>query len=61
MIFKRKLRCSFCRRTDAEVEKLVAGPRVYICDRCAAEVIRIMNEPAGPQPSASQSPFSARA
>jgi len=23
---------------------LVAGPRVYICDRCAAEVMRIMNE-----------------
>ena len=50
MIFKRKLRCSFCRRTDAEVEKLVAGPKVYICDRCAAEAIRIMNEPVGPQP-----------
>ena len=59
MIFKRKLRCSFCRRTDAEVEKLVAGPRVFICDRCAAEVIRIMNKPVDPQPSASQSSFCA--
>jgi ATP-dependent protease Clp ATPase subunit len=28
----------------ADVGKLVAGPRVYICDRCAAEVVRIMNE-----------------
>ena len=26
-----------------EVAKLVAGPRVYICDRCAAEALRIMN------------------
>jgi ATP-dependent Clp protease ATP-binding subunit ClpX len=44
MMFRRKLACSFCRRTEAEVAKLVAGPRVYICDRCAAEAIRIMNE-----------------
>ena len=43
-MFKRKLACSFCRRSEAEVAKLVAGPRVYICDRCAAEVVRIMND-----------------
>jgi ATP-dependent Clp protease ATP-binding subunit ClpX len=43
MMFKWKLACSFCGRSAAEVEKLVAGPRVYICDRCAAEAIRIMN------------------
>lgn len=41
MLF-RTLRCSFCRRRDSQVSKLVAGPRVYICDRCAYEVIRIM-------------------
>ena len=44
MMFKRKLACSFCRRSEAEVAKLVAGPRVYICDRCAGEAVRIMNE-----------------
>ena len=38
----RKLRCSFCGRDQDNVEKLVAGPRVYICDRCAHETIRIM-------------------
>ena len=43
-MFRRKLVCSFCRRSEAEVDKLVAGPRVYICDRCAAEAMRIMNE-----------------
>ena len=48
----RRLRCSFCRRPDSEVAKLVAGPlrisgRVYICDRCAAETIRIMGADAG--------------
>src|SRR5581483_5696094 len=26
--------CSFCGRSQAEVEKLVAGPGVYICDGC---------------------------
>jgi ATP-dependent protease Clp ATPase subunit len=45
------MRCSFCRRPDAEVSKLVAGPwrllagRVYICDRCAARTIEIMEQP----------------
>ena len=43
------LRCSFCRRPHTDVEKLVAGParlfagRVYICDRCAARSIEIMD------------------
>ncbi len=40
----RRLRCSFCGRSATEVEKLVAGPRVTICDRCAFEAVRIMNE-----------------
>ena len=56
MLFKRTLRCSFCRRTDAEVDKLVAGPRVYICDRCAAEAVRIMTEAAVRQRSAEDGP-----
>lgn len=29
-----ELTCSFCQRPEASVEKLVAGPDVYICDRC---------------------------
>jgi ATP-dependent protease Clp ATPase subunit len=41
------MKCSFCGRRDSEVEKLVAGPkklcgRVYICDRCATQAVRIM-------------------
>ena len=43
-MFRRKLACSFCGKREANVAKLVAGPRVYICDQCAAEVIRIMEE-----------------
>jgi ATP-dependent protease Clp ATPase subunit len=41
-----RLACSFCGRTAAEVSKLVAGPRVYICDRCIAEASRIVNDPS---------------
>ena len=39
---KRKLRCSFCRKSEDQVDKLVAGPRVYICDECVALADRIM-------------------
>jgi ATP-dependent protease Clp ATPase subunit len=49
----RRLACSFCGRGEKDVEKLVAGPRVYICDRCAAAVIDIMNasDAAPPRPA----------
>jgi len=35
-MFARKshLYCSFCRKSDKEVAKLIAGPGVYICDAC---------------------------
>jgi ATP-dependent protease Clp ATPase subunit len=39
---ERKLACSFCGKRDFEVEKLVAGPRVYICDTCVALASQIM-------------------
>ena len=28
------LRCSFCNKSQREVEKLIAGPTVYICNEC---------------------------
>ncbi|PYS82761.1 MAG: hypothetical protein DMF67_11695 [Acidobacteria bacterium] len=40
----RRLRCSFCGKKDAEVSKLVAGPRVYICDECIAVASRMMED-----------------
>jgi hypothetical protein len=46
-MLKRKLACSFCGKGEAEVAKLVSGPRVYICDQCAAEAVRIMNSSDG--------------
>jgi late competence protein required for DNA uptake (superfamily II DNA/RNA helicase) len=44
MIKLRQLRCSFCGKDETEVLKLVAGPRVYICDECVAVVRRIMDD-----------------
>ena len=41
----RALRCSFCGRDEQHVAKLVAGPSVFICDRCVTEAARLMNEP----------------
>lgn len=31
---KDAIACSFCGRTEDAVEKLIAGPSVYICDKC---------------------------
>lgn len=56
------MRCSFCRRHDSEVSKLVAGPfrpfagRVYICDRCAAQTIQIMDAHSGDDRQRPQTP-----
>jgi len=42
-MFRRKhLTCSFCGKGEAEVVKLVAGPKVFICDECVATASRLM-------------------
>jgi hypothetical protein len=33
---KRGLACSFCRRSQDQTAKLIAGPGVFICDACVA-------------------------
>ena len=38
------LQCSFCKKTADQVEKLVAGPDVYICNECVAIASRLMVE-----------------
>jgi ClpX C4-type zinc finger len=53
MIKLRRLRCSFCGKNETEVLKLVAGPRVYICDECVAVANRIME---GGSPNESHPP-----
>ena len=46
MIKLRHLRCSFCKKDETEVAKLVAGPRVYICDECVTVARRLMDSGA---------------
>lgn len=50
MRLQRRLRCSFCRKDENHVAKLVAGPRVYICDGCVALASRMMDG-SSPDPS----------
>lgn len=42
-----KLHCSFCGKSENEVAKLVAGPRVYICDSCVAIASKIISDSEG--------------
>ncbi len=37
------LYCTFCRRDSATVEKLIAGPGIYICDECVAKCNSILD------------------
>jgi len=39
---RRRLRCSFCGKSAAEVAKLLGGPRVHICDACVAVCNKIL-------------------
>jgi hypothetical protein len=39
---KKRLFCSFCRRSDAEVAKLVGGPGVHICDACIDQCVLVI-------------------
>jgi ATP-dependent Clp protease ATP-binding subunit ClpX len=39
---KSKLACSFCGLSDSEVKRLIAGPRVFICDACVGACNEIL-------------------
>jgi hypothetical protein len=36
------LRCSFCGKPDRQVGKLIAGPKVFICDACVGVCNKIL-------------------
>jgi ATP-dependent Clp protease ATP-binding subunit ClpX len=38
------LHCSFCKKSQHEVKKLVAGPSVYVCDECIKLCNKIIEE-----------------
>ena len=46
------LTCTFCRKTEHHVRKLVAGPGVYICDECIEIAHQIITDtPQAPRAS----------
>jgi ATP-dependent protease Clp ATPase subunit len=47
MFLNTRLACSFCGKRASEVSKLVAGPKVYVCDVCVATASRIMSDTGG--------------
>ena len=38
-----QIRCSFCGKTQDEVNRLIAGPGVYICDECIEVCFEILD------------------
>ncbi len=38
--------CSFCSKPQDQVQRLIAGPNVFVCDEC---VVRILTRPEAPQ------------
>jgi len=52
------VRCSFCLKLAPEVDKLIAGPGIYICDRCVHLCVDILdNAPAKSDVGESQLPY----
>ena len=45
------LYCSFCRKSQHEVKKLIAGPAVYICDACVGLCAKIVEDTPDPDPA----------
>jgi hypothetical protein len=42
-----RLRCSFCRRSADQVERLVSGASAYICDACIGECVAVLEKHGG--------------
>lgn len=41
---KKELKCSFCDKPQSQVNRLIAGPGIYICDECVATCMEILKE-----------------
>jgi len=44
LIDRRELHCSFCNKGQSTVEKLIAGPGIYICNECVELCNEILND-----------------
>lgn len=43
-----EVRCSFCAKEEREVDKIIAGPGIYICDGCVARCNGILEQDLQP-------------
>jgi hypothetical protein len=58
----RELRhCSFCRKSQDDVRKLIAGPTVFICDECVQTCVDIIKDDALGGTSRGEAPEDAEA
>lgn len=53
-----QVRCSFCAKPSSEVEKVIAGPGVYICNECVGLCSEILRAEEG-KPSSPEARLSA--
>ena len=54
-----QIRCSFCNKSQAQVKKLIAGPKdTYICDECVEVCSEIIEEEMAYDENDSWTPFS---
>ena len=54
---KDKLRCSFCGKDQGHVQKLIAGPSVFICDECVNLCVHILQDDARLEAVAAEAPM----
>ncbi len=54
-----ELRCSFCGKSRSEVNKLIMGPDVNICDECVSSCMEILQEARGNSRNAKKRPQAA--
>jgi hypothetical protein len=54
------LSCSFCGKSQREVRRLIAGPRVFICDSCIGLCNQILGDELSRDATSSVAPERAR-
>jgi len=58
---KELLHCSFCRKSQDDVRRLIAGPTVFICDECVQVCVDIINADASGVAGSGDTPEAAEA
>ena len=51
------LKCSFCGKSQKQVQQLIAGPQIYICDECVGLCNEIIEERLAEHSATEQSEF----